>query len=69
MAVIKLMSSPVVQLNKEIALPDILRIPKYDNPAISSGKMDLREVSFLAGGEVLESKTICDKCFGVFSFG
>ena len=39
-AVIKLMSSPVLQLNKEIALPDILRIPKYDTATISSGKMD-----------------------------
>ena len=39
-AVIKLMSSPVLQLNKEIALLDILRIPKYDTAAISSGKMD-----------------------------
>ena len=50
-AVIKLMSSPVVQLNKEIALLDILRIPKYDNPAISSGKMDFHEASLLAGGD------------------
>ena len=34
-AVIKLMSSPVLQLNKEIALPDILRIAKYDTATIS----------------------------------
>ena len=54
-AVIKLMSSPVLQLNKEIALPDILRIPKYDTAAISSGKMD-----FFYSGEQ------CPKMFLVY---
>ena len=53
-AMIKLMSSPVLQLNKEIALPDILGIPKYDNAAISSRKMDLS----------YSGETMSKKCFG-----
>ena len=67
-AMIKLMSSPVLQLNKEIALPDILGIPKYDNAAISSRKMDLsysgETMSKMAGSSIptLGRPSVTDDC-------